>query len=254
MLQVRHHTKLKIKELESIGFTNHEAQIYLLLLDNGPLDVLTMAYNIKVFPNAIYRLLKKLINKNLITSSGNHPKIYNALPPSIAFENYTKKRKYKFDVINNNFIQSINPDNFDDQTRIDLVSNTDEFFDIYSDLTNEVNKEISIISIGEVVPESVLLANRDAILRGINIRFIAHKCDSSNLNYLLAWKKMGLKVKHYPDWGFHLVIFDKSKSLLSVNNPDRTAQRIALLIHSRGLAKAHYEYFNSIWEKASEVI
>lgn len=98
-----------------------------------------------------------------------------------------------------------------------------------------------------------MLANRDALARGVKISFIAHKHDKSNYQTLQSWTKMGLQVKHYADSGFHLVVFDNSISLLAVNNPKNTSDRTGFIFYNTGLSNAFGEYFNSIWQKAESV-
>ena len=82
---------------------------------------------------------------------------------------------------------------------------------------------------------------------------IAHKYDQSNQKLLSSWVKMGWQVRHYPDWGFHLIVIDKKTSLLSINNPKNTEERVSFLIQSSGLSKAFHDYFYSVWEKATPI-
>ena len=236
-----------------IGFSTNEALVYQTLLRDGASDVKHLAQKIGVLPNALYRLLIKLQDKGLINLSGRHPAFYHALPPAFALDNYLKIKKGELETAKEMLVSQLIPIQNSDQTRIDLIKNNQEFFLTYAELANKAKKEIDIISIGEPVPEEVLLANRDAIKRGVVIRFIVHKSDENNKELLSSWIKMGLLVKHYPDWGFHLVIFDKGKSLLSINNPERTSDRIALVIYSEGLTKAHADYFESVWKKAKKI-
>lgn len=236
-----------------MGLSVNEALIYEILLKEGSLDAKSLAKIAGVLPNALYRLLAKLQNKGLITASGRHSTFYYPISPAFALDAYVKEKVSELEITKEHLITQLSSIKSRDQTRIDLVRSAYEFFLTYAKLAREVNKEIAIISIGEQVPEEVLLANRDAIERGVVIRLIVHKSDKSNNDLLKSWKKMGLEVKHYPGWGFHLVVFDKKKSLLSVNSPERTNERLALLIYSKGLAKAHADYFSSVWKKAEEI-
>lgn len=245
--------RLNLRSLIKLGFTPNEARVYKFLMDNGPASVVSLAKKLKVYPNALYRLLSKLTAKELISSTGKHPAIYRAISPQFAFDGFVKKREAELKTIRDLVTDQLTPEAENNQTRIDLLKSSRDFFLTYSELAKGAVKEILVISIGESVPEEVMLANRDALERGVNIRFIAHKCDSTNRDLLRNWKKMGLEVKHFPDWGFHLVVFDGMKSMLSVNNPNNTDERIALVIYSRGLAKAYSDYFYSVWDKAEEI-
>jgi sugar-specific transcriptional regulator TrmB len=239
--------------LVKLGFSTHEALIYKILLKGGTLDVKTLSQKARVLPNALYRLLNKLQTKGLVVRSGHHPARYHAITPTIALEAYIKQREADLEVVKEHLIGQLKPSSVNDSTRIDLVTNTYDFYLNYAKLADRTKSEISIISIGESVPEEIFLANRRALDRGVTIRFIAHKNGSENRQLLISWKKMGLLVRHYPDWGFHLVVFDKNKSLLSVNNPEKTDERTSLIIYSQGMAKSHADYFDSVWNKAVEI-
>ena len=64
---------------------------------------------------------------------------------------------------------------------------------------------------------------------------------------------MGWRVRHYPGWGFHLFIIDGVRSVLAVNNPKNTQERVAFQIYSEGLSKALRDYFYFVWEKATKI-
>lgn len=244
---------IKLKDLVNIGLSNHEALIYVTLVEEGSLSVAQLATKINVFPNALYRLLIKLEDKGLITATGKHPAVFTAIMPSIAIDNYLNNKIAELVKFRNAYIKKDFklPKNI--QTRVDLIKGQRDFFQTYCRLSKLAQNEILIISIGEEVPKDVAVANRDVLNRDIKIKFIVHKYDNENRDLLIAWTKMGLEVRHFPDWGFHLVVFDRNNSLVSVNNPKNTSERIAFVIYSQGLAKAHADYFYSVWEKAKEV-
>jgi sugar-specific transcriptional regulator TrmB len=241
------------QNLAKIGLSKQEAKVYLVLLNNGSLNAKKLAKLLNIIPNSIYRLLIQLQNRKLITVSGKYPSIYKAISPSIALDVFTSNKVIEINSIKDVLIQSLTQPAKNDQSRIDIIHGQSEFFLNYSQFAGSAKSQILIISIGEEVSEEILLANRDAIAKGIKIWFIAHKHNENNHYLLLNWIKMGLEVKHFPDSGFHLVVFDKKISLLAVNNPDNTNDRTGLLIYNSGLSKALSDYFYSIWEKAEDV-
>lgn len=239
--------------LVNLGLSQLEARIYELLLQEGASNIKYLAKKLKLLPNVLYRITEKLINKGLITSSGSYPAIYKAVSPSIAFDIYAKNKIREIEIIKESFLANTAKIINSDQTRIDIIKNTRNFFLEYANLAASSKKEVLIISVGEDVPEEVLLANRDALEKGVNIKFIAHKYEKSNRDLLLRWKKMGLAVRHFKDSGFHIVVIDKSISLLAVSDPNNSNDRMAMKIYSKGLSKAFTNYFDSIWQKAEEI-
>jgi len=244
---------INLSDFVKLGLSEQEARVYLTLLEQGPLSVKELAKSISVLPNALYRLFNELVIKKLVTNTQTHPAIYKAISPSIAFDAFVKKQITEMELIKNDVIRCLKVQNTQDQTRIDLIESAREFFLAYSRLAIKAKNEILIISIGEEVPEEVLLANRDCLQKGVVIRFIAHKFDQSNKDILERWLKMGLEVRHYSDWGFHLVVFDRKMSLLSANDPKNTNNRLGMQIFSAGLSKALSDYFYFIWEKSSPI-
>lgn len=239
--------------LAQFGLTQKEAETYILLLKKGPLTVKELADTSKTSLHAYYRMLRNLIRKGLIISSNTHPEVYRTISPAIAFDALFKKQISAIETSKNTLIQDLTTGQSQDQTKIDLIGDIRDFFHAYTQLAKKAQTEILIISIGEEVPEEIILANRDCLVRGITINFIVHKYDSSNRDLIYRWIRMGLEVRHYSDWGFHLVVVDKKIALLAVNDPKNTTQRVSLQFNSAGLSKALHDYFYAIWEKASPI-
>lgn len=126
-------------------------------------------------------------------------------------------------------------------------------YKIFAELAKQAEKEILVISIGEAVPDDVKLAHRDAKERGVVQKLIFHLYDKTNEEILRSWIAMGVEVRHYPDWGFHLMVFDGKRSILVTNNPKETAERTGMVIYSEGLSKSLRDYFYSVWKKATPI-
>jgi len=235
-----------VREFAKLGFTKQEARVYLGIYEMGPLSVNDLAKHLKTLPNSLYRILEKLVDNKLITLTNTWPKIYKAIPPALAFDLLIKEKIIDFEKNKEKLISLLPPLSIKDQTSIEIIGGAKELFNAYVKLSRKAKREILIISIGEEVPEKVLLANRDTLERGVIIRFIAHKLDQSNKHLLIRWKRMGLKVRHIPGQGFHLVIFDKNQSLLSTSNPKNPKERATIRISSPALSEALGEYFNNV--------
>lgn len=243
-----------LRALIKFGLSKQEAGTYLSLLQNGPLSVKELSEYVRVFPNALYRLLKELEEKGLIVSTGKHPNVFKALPPSISLEAFVKKQIAEVELNKETILSQLQQKGITDQTHIDVLGGKREFFRAYVEMAKNAKKQVDIISIGEEIPEEIILTNRDCLERGVTIRFIAHSHNKNNKDLLARWVKMGLLVRHYPDGGFHLVIMDNTRSLLSVNNPKNTDDRLAIKIFSEALSKSLGDYFNTIWERATPII
>lgn len=242
-----------LQMLVTFGLTPDEARLYVALLHGGQSTARQLAVSVRILPNAVYRLLQNLERSGLIVSSGNHPNTFKSLPPSIAFEALAKKRIAGIEQNKERILACVREQPNSDQTKLEIIGSKREFFRSYVDLAKKARKYVDIVSIGEEIPEEIMMTNRDCLEHGVAIRFIVHKYDADNSELLGRWVRMGLSVRHYADWGYHLVIVDGTKSILATNNPKNTDDRMAIKIYSEGLSKALGDYFDALWEKAVPV-
>lgn len=243
-----------LKEFIKLGFTKQEATLYFLIYKNGSIPARDLAFKLGVSPNSLYRSLEKLIQEKLILASEKWPKTYKAISPHYAIDLLVKNKIMEIEEGKERLISLLPVPSNSDQTEIEIIGGSKELFDNYVNLSKRVKKEIFIISIGEEVPEEVLLANRDCLERGVKIYFIVHKYDQTNNDLLVRWKRMGVEVRYLQGQGFHLVIFDQNQSLLSASNPKNTEERTTIHIYSQAISKALSQYFNSIWEEAIPIL
>jgi sugar-specific transcriptional regulator TrmB len=238
--------------LVKLGLTPDEARCYELLTREGPQNATEIHSVLNILPNAVYRLITKLVQKGLVVKLDIHPARFQAIPPAAAINALAGSQIRNIEEYQKIALASLTS-NYPVHTGIDVITGRREMFIKAADLINQAKKEVLIISIGEPVPDEIKLANRDAIERQVTIKFIAHKSDQSNHLLLESWIKMGLEVRHFPESGYHLSLFDGKICLLSASNPDNPAERSSMLIYNQGLAKAMRNYFYSLWDKAAPI-
>jgi sugar-specific transcriptional regulator TrmB len=69
-----------LKTLALIGFFQSDAEIYLHLTLEGPKCAYTIAEKLKMPHSQVYRVLRRLGNKSIITVSAGHPMTFSAAP------------------------------------------------------------------------------------------------------------------------------------------------------------------------------
>ena len=246
--------RVDLHQLVKLGLSKQEAKIYLWLLSHNSSRATTIGQALKILPTAVYRSGRILQKKGFIKITGSHPRWFDPLPPEIALQSYVKKQTLNLNQIALQLVQDLTkPTKITDPTRIQVFTGKEKHFFFSTKEVDKIKKELLIISIGENIPTDLLLAVHKAHERGVKIKLIAHKYDKENKEILENFKKNGMEVKHYPDWGFHLVIYDGKKLILVVNDPKNTERRINIFIQSQSLAKAMRDYFYSVWEKAKEI-
>lgn len=242
------------QKLVKIGFSKQEATIYLILINEGILPAKEIALRLKILPNAVYRIIRRLEAKKLLTIISTSPFKFYVLPPDLALSTYIKNTSLIWEKESKEISLALQNNNANSSsTTINILSGKQELFKASENLINQSTKEVLIISIGEPSTNDLILANKRAIERGVTVRFIAHKHNKDNNEYLKNLIKNGFEIRHFPDWGFHMVIIDGEKSLLAVNDPEKSDDRVTIKIFSQGLSKALRDYFYSVWEKAVEI-
>lgn len=241
-------------QLKDLGLTNQEIETYSVLLKHGDLNAQEIAQKLVIYPNAVYRTANKLKEFGLITILGKYPTLFRAISPQTSIPPLVEKKINKLQEVTTNIgtIPLLQNSNIK-PTNVDLIYGQNSIFEEGAKLLDSTNKEMLVISIGEPISPELLLSVRNAIKRGVSIKMIVHKNDVENKTVLENLKNNGYKIKHYPGWGFHVAVYDKEKSLLIINNPDNTEERVAILTRSTGLSKALADYFNFIWQKAKTV-
>lgn len=242
------------RQLVNLGLSEKESLSYLTLLQGGALSASEVAKRINALPNAVYRLMGGLEKRGFVVDLGGRPRRFQARPPEAAFNAFLESQAVVIERAKTAALESLTKaPRRAAPTRVDLVTGQEEVFAKAVEMYNETKEETLLISIGEPVSEELMLAIRDALERKVKMKMIAHKYDKTNKGLLSSWKKMGVEVRHFPDWGFHLLVCDAKRVLIAANNPENTKERTGIVFGSPALAKAMRDYFQTIWRKAEEI-
>ena len=239
--------------LVKLGLTPDEARCYSLLVNRGAASPKAIAGEINVLPNAVYRLLIRLKEKGFVIELDTYPASFQAIPPGIAIDSFTKNKVRQLEESSSRSIQELTKSFQLNPTKIDFVIGRAAMFAKAVELLRNAKEEILIESIGEPVPDEIKMAQVEAVKKGIKVKFIVHKNDPGNKDLLESWVRMGLELRYYPASGYHLNIIDSKNCLLAASNPDNPSERISVIIYSKELTKAMRDFFFNTWEKAVPV-
>jgi sugar-specific transcriptional regulator TrmB len=244
---------LALKEtlkLVQLGLTKQEASIYLILWEKGPMTAEQIAKHIKSLPQAASRSAKKLEFIHLVNSANTYPQTYRAIPPSVSLpsliETKTSQLQATAEQVTNRLSKTI--PKLD--TTMNLIMGKEESYMYGAKLLNQTKKEMLVISVGEAIPEELLLSVLKARNRGVKIRMIIQKYDDQNKEIVKNFKKNGYEIRFAPSKGFSLAVYDGKQSLLIINNTETTKEHAAVHIMSNGLSESLMDYFYKIWETA----
>lgn len=253
-MSVNTHEKV-LSELVKLGLSNDASACYLVLIEHGSLNSSEIAAKMSVLQPAVYRLTELLESVGLIVRLNTHPMRFQAIPVDVALTSLVSRRTKELEISKTLVIDSLKYSvRTSLPTNIEIITGRTGMMKKYIESAKTATKEICIISIGESVTDDVKLVNRDAIERGVHIRFIVHTYDQTNEHIIQSYVRMGLDVRFMKDSGYHLMIFDGKISILSTNNPKNTEERSSMVIHSQGLSSALKNYFDRMWSTSAPVL
>lgn len=240
-----------IRQLNLLGISANASRCYSAINQSGSITISQIARQLKILPNAVYPIIRKLQKSNLIVPLDTYPIRFQSNPSAI--NTLIDQKIIQLNNLKTSTVNLQKSDSINTQTKIDVLVGQNSLMKQYLQMAPQAKKTIDIISIGEPIPDDIKIINVNAILRGVKIRFIVHKSDFDNQGLLHSWLRMGLEVRYCPEWGYHLVIFDGQQSILAVNNPSQTKERTSIVISSFGLSQALKNFFNIIWDKAQPI-
>lgn len=224
-------------------------QIYRLLLKNHSLTAKAIANYLNIFPHAVYRAAKPLIELGFIHKVGEYPIEYEAKPISETADLYAFLIKKSFqDVFSRDQMQSGNKplDIAFIKNREDLIKKTNK------DLENSKSTVYFIVSGLEVSPETVL-QYKNAIQRGVKIKAIVQNLDETKREMFHNWQRMGVDVRFHPNMEARIFIFDGKIVYFTSYNPKNKDEAIGTRFNYPPLARLINELFEKRWKIAKGI-
>ena len=85
--------KLSIELQETLDFDDLESKIYLNLLRTGPITASELAKDLNVDRATMYRIVDRLVDRNIILTSLSNPKLCTAVEPENALKLGLEKKE-----------------------------------------------------------------------------------------------------------------------------------------------------------------
>ncbi len=236
------------QRLTDLGLSSDQASIYVLLSSAGSLSAKEVAEQSGIVVNSIYRLIASLEGMGLIRTLETTPKKFQPVEPKIALSKLVEEKTALLNNTSNRVIEALSSAETKQETTMSTLTGQKELFDDFVRRTKKAKTEVLVISIGEEVPDSIWGSVQDAISRGVKARFIFHQNTKENVLLIKRWQSMGVDVRHVPNEGYHLFVFDDSAAVMSASNPKNTKERTGVVIINKSLIAAMRVYFEQQWE------
>jgi sugar-specific transcriptional regulator TrmB len=81
-----------LRTLESLGLTQPDAQIYIFLGKRGAQKAISIAKSLKMSKQTVYRAIKNLQSKGIITATLEHPSRFSAVPFERVLDLFVNRR------------------------------------------------------------------------------------------------------------------------------------------------------------------
>jgi sugar-specific transcriptional regulator TrmB len=248
------------EDLQKLGLTEYEAKAYIALLQEGTATGTLISKKSLVPQGKIYETLRKLIDKGLVLEKPTDPKQFQAIPAEHALKRWVEEKRSDIESLGEKAIadlKDLKPLAPSEKVSelISFVEGREKSFNIGALMFGRAQKEVSVISVGERIPYSLLRAAKEVVKRGLRYRFIATKNDAENHHILKEFRDIGMEIRCRQMQGFSLSLIDRKEALIILRKPEYPQDKESVGIHitSPDLSAALADYFEATWKKSEKI-
>lgn len=247
-------------KLEQIGLSPAEAQIYLTVLDNGPLAAAEIAHETGIQRTSVYPSLCSLADKGLVEAGLGHGSKFAAVPPGEALpglivrEEQTVSARKK---IANELAEALAPRAADTESALDGTVQVIRTPQVYSDrlhhLQLKAQREVLMFVKAPIHnPRPGNPAQQKAQQRGVRFRSLYERAvlDDPRVGpYLEEWIAGGEEARIYEgELPYKLALVDGQIVLAIIVK--RSGQPSGLVVNHEPFARGIAMLFDSLWKEA----
>jgi len=239
----------------SYPFSHQTVSIYRLLTHKQPLTASDIGKELHIFPNAVYRAIKPLIDIGITTKSKDYPTRYSTQPSNSALEKYLLIMREAFLTT---FISSkllVNDSPFlKSNLNISLIQDRNDLIEKTNKSVESSKQTVDYVVSGLEVPAETILVYKRAIDRGVKIRSIVQRLDNTSKEMFSNWKKIGLNVRFYPSLESRIFIFDKKIVYLTSYDSKNKEEAVGVSFEYPPFGEIITELFNKKWQLAKKIV
>jgi sugar-specific transcriptional regulator TrmB len=227
------------------------AEVYKLLKDGQALSALDIAEKLDILPNAVYRVVKKLIDMGLVEQTGDYPVRFKAVPAQTALSMYMVAASRSF---RRQFGMTA-PASTAKQAgpTISLIKDRSSMLRRGDIDALSARQSIDVIVSGHDVPESTFLAYKKAAKSGVIIRKIVHQKEQAGSPMVARWQEFGARVKYLPDFQMRMIVFDKLIVYLTSYDTQSPGSAFGVRFEYEPLALQMTTLFEQHWQNAQSL-
>lgn len=239
-----------------IGISPQAIKVYRLLLKKKELTAKEIGHSLNIFPNAVYRLMDELEKVGFLEKKNLYPKRFRVRSLNEAWDNFFLFSKNKFDKMFSDInVEEEKKEDYYKEFSISFITKREALFDQFIEDLSHTKKEAKFIVLGlsiGISPE-LLLAEKQAIEKGIKIKEIIQEYTEENQKTIESWLKIGVNLRIGNPIGFHLLLFDDTISYIVLYQPKNKIVRYGVRIIHKGINYQLQDIFNKCWGKAKQL-
>jgi sugar-specific transcriptional regulator TrmB len=265
-----------LKTLLGFGLTEMDAKVYIFLAKKGLQKAIDIAKSMKMNKEQLYRSLKKLQSKGIVTATLEHPARFSALPFEKALDLFVKAKMEEAQEIKQNkdeilsFFQSIAVKETDASARFTVIEGRNVIYSKIQQMIQETKSKLSAIS---TVPSLMRadqfglfdVGSEQPLKSEIQFRFLT-EVSEQNIDAMKSLLKEMTNAKisfegRTPDLGLRLfprmvirdeeeaVFFITAKTEVSMTEQDNAC----LWTNCKALVHAFTAMFEDLWRNSTDI-
>ncbi|MDO8611014.1 MAG: phospholipase D-like domain-containing protein [bacterium] len=224
--------------------------IYKLLCKDKILSSKRIAEKLNIFPHAVYRAIKTLINYGLVKAYDTYPITYEINSQKDALQNYLNLVR---NVFQSTFYCCENKKIDYSMVNISFIQNRDELLEKSNNDIDKSIRECCFIVSGLEVPSETVLQYKMAVDRGVKIRIIAQQIPSKENEMFQNWKKMHIDVRFHPLLEARFIIIDSCIVYMTSYNENIPKNANGIRLNYPPIAQIIQDVFEKRWKESKSV-
>jgi sugar-specific transcriptional regulator TrmB len=223
------------------------AKIYGLLENHKAFTAREIGGRLGIFPNAVYRDIKDLLDIGLVELIKERPIRYKAKDKSAAMELCAA-------VIKQNLHDAFGLSEGDKGTlKISFFNTRKDMLKQTQDEAQKTKSRINVIISGHEIPAETFLAFKKAVDRGVKVRVLIQGQDEEMLRVARAWKKIGSQVKFISIVHARILTYDGRVTYFGSYDIAKQPEAVGVRFDYVPYANLMDEMFEQRWKMGKEI-
>lgn len=248
-----------VAELEQLGFTTNEANVYLALIQKGAMTATAIAATTGLARTAVYPTLNSLVDQGLVDAGEGYGSNFSAVPADRALPHLMLEReritRQIVDRIASLADESDRTEGAPEEL-IQVIRNPRTFAERHVRLLLETNRTLEAFCKPPMVGQTSDRTIEKILRRGVRVRALYEPAlleDPAIRRDLADWIALGEEVRVYDGQLPHkLSIFDRKRVFLVM--PTQGEQRRTLYIEHSEVAASFGITFETLWAQSEPLI